>query len=69
MKRHLLTATAVASFLATLGADNLSAQVPGPGYAASVTGAASSTTSTAFNIIQFGASRNTAYRIYVKSRT
>jgi hypothetical protein len=67
MKRpvRLLTATALASFVAALGAQHLSAQVPGPGYAASITGAASTTTSTAFNIIQFGAGWNTAYRIYI----
>jgi hypothetical protein len=65
MRRHLLAATALASFVAFVGGDNLAAQTAGPGYAASVTGAASTTSTAADAIITFGAGWNTAYHIYV----
>jgi hypothetical protein len=65
VKRHLLVATALASFVAFVGEDNLAAQTAGPGYAASVTGAANTTSTAADAIITFGGGWNTAYHIYV----
>jgi hypothetical protein len=67
VKRNLLAATALAGFVAFVGGDNLAAQTAGPGYAASVTGAASTTSTAADAIITFGAGWNTAYKIYVRS--
>jgi hypothetical protein len=65
MRKHLLLATAIAGFAAVITSDHLAAQTPGPGYAASVTGAANTTSMTAAAIINFGAGWNTAYHIYV----
>lgn len=65
MKRSLLTATALASF-AVSTCTNLAAQTALPGYAASVMGAASISTSTApVTIIAFGAGWNTAYQLHI----
>jgi hypothetical protein len=66
MKRPFLAATAIAGFVAFVGGDNLAAQTPGPGYAASVTGAANTTSTAADAIITFAGGWNPAYRIYVK---
>jgi hypothetical protein len=63
MRKHLLAGTAVALLFTAVTAAQ--GQVGLPGYAASVSGAASTTTSTAFNIIQFGAGWNSTYRLYV----
>jgi hypothetical protein len=67
MRKHLLLATAIAGFAAAITSDHLAAQTAGPGYAASVTGATNTTSTTAAAIIQFGAGWNTSYKIYVRS--
>ena len=66
MRRHLLAATAIASF-AVCTSSNLIAQTALPGYAASVLGAGSTTTNTAFNIITFNSGWNANYHIYVNA--
>jgi hypothetical protein len=65
MRKHLLTATALAGFAAVVSGPNLSAQTPGPGYAASISGSANASTTAAFNIIAFNSGWNTSYKIYV----
>jgi hypothetical protein len=64
MRKHLLAGTALASFLVCTSS-NLIAQTALPGYAASVSGAASTTSTTAANIIAFGAGWNTTYGIHI----
>jgi hypothetical protein len=66
-RKHLLLATAIAGFAAVITSDHLAAQVAGPGYAASVTGAASTTSTAADAIITFGGGWNASYKIYVRS--
>jgi len=65
MRKRLLLTTALAGFAAVIAGSNLSAQTAGPGYAATVTGSASTTTTTAFNIVTFNSGWNAAYKIYV----
>jgi hypothetical protein len=64
MKRHLLAGTALASFLVCTSS-HLIAQTALPGYAASVSGATSTTSTAAATIIAFGAGWNTTYGIHV----
>jgi len=68
VKRHLplLVGTALASFAVSTDT-HLSAQTALPGYAASVAGATSTTTTTAASIISFGAGWNTAYQLHINA--
>jgi hypothetical protein len=65
-KRHLLAGTALASFLAVTSSP-LIAQTALPGYAASVSGATSTTSTAAATIVAFGAGWNSTYGIHVNA--
>jgi hypothetical protein len=67
MRRHLLTATALASFAVVTNSPYLEAQTALPGYAASVAGATSTTSTTAAAIISFGAGWNTTYQLHINA--
>ncbi|MFY9836228.1 MAG: hypothetical protein WAK55_07110 [Xanthobacteraceae bacterium] len=64
MKKHLLATASIAVTLSALGVDRLPAQIPNR-LSSVVSGSGSTTTSTAFNIISFGAGWNTSYRLYI----
>jgi hypothetical protein len=65
MRNRLLTATALA--LPLFCAGELPAQTPGPGYAASISGSGSGSTTAAFNVIVFNSGWPTDYSLRIKS--